>query len=190
MYRWARKLSNTTPYDYGFCAVRNLRGEQIHVSAELPEMSSDMRPMVSERQSGLSSGRRRYDRRRNGFDEIKPFSAIGVRGGIGLTLLSVIFLCVLAFGLWSHTRVTGTQKSVSLLANQVARSEESLESVKLAYEGSLASLDVAYNARNLGLISAKSVEAIMLYAPEDAHFSPADTEPVLPGDTLATILGY
>lgn len=190
VYRAARNLSRTTNYDYGYCAIYNLRGEQMHVSDTVPDMDSDDRPLELENRLRPSRQQRNEDRAKARRSLLKPISWMGLRGGFGFMTVSIIVLCVLVFGLWSHTRVTALQKNVNQLVTQVMRSEESLESTKLAYESSLAAIDVAYNARNLGLVSAKGVEAILLYVPEEAELNPAQADPVLPRDTLATILGY
>jgi len=180
----------TKSFEYGYCQRRNLSGEPMRVSASLPQMGADMRPVVCDQKRAGSRQQRYQEQARARSGVIPPVSGLGLRGNMGVTALAVLALVVMGFGLWSHTRVTGAQKNVNDLATQVERSRESLESARIDYEGSKASIDVAYNARNLGLVSGKSIKAITLYAPEEATCSPADATPVSPRETLATILGY
>ncbi len=187
---YRRVRIRTKSFDYGYCRRRNLSGEPMRVSASLPEMGADMRPVALDQKRAGSRQQRYQEQARARSGVIPPVSGLGLRGNMGVTALAVLLLVVMAFGLWSHTRVTGAQKNVNDLTTQVERSRESLESAKMAYEGSRASIDVAYNARNLGLVSGKSIKAITLYAPEDATCSPANANPVLPREALATILGY
>lgn len=187
---YRRVRIKTKSFDYGYCQRRNLAGEPMRVSASLPQMGADMRPVACDQKRAGSRQQRYEERARARSGVIPPMSIMGLRGNLGVTALALMVVAVMAFGLWSHTRVTGAQKNVNDLTVQVERSRESLESARMDYEGSKASIDVAYNARNLGLVSGKSIKAILLYAPENATCSPADATPVSPREALATILGY
>lgn len=179
----------STRHEYGNRMEQNLRSEQLHVSAHLPEMNADMRPVCREVERTPSRVRRMNDRYEANKAAIPRSSVLGLRANIGVVVLAAILVFTLCFCLWSWSRVNKMQKRVNVASQSVTRTQETLETVRLAYESSAASVDVAYNARDLGMVSAKSVKPITLTVPEDALIQPSDTPLELPLEYFATIMG-
>ena len=163
-------------FSYGQVAEQNLRGERISFGIDLPDMSPDMKPIYyaperrTERQDRLMA-RRAWEKER----EVPCVSRSGLRGSVAVALCGLLLFVFLVA--WANDRgtVRATARRVRTLETRIAAVENKCAELQEQYDLAAAGLDVGYRAVDLGLISAKGVPMIQLYAPENAWTKPFDT---------------
>lgn len=177
-------------FEYGYRNDMNLQGSRLQVSAELPSMGSDMRPVQQRGGESPSRMRRTSERMRTNQQAVPVVSVLGFRANVGVAVIGLILVATMFFCLWSHGRVSGMQKQLVSLSRQVESSKETLEATEMEYQDSIASINLTSSARELGMVSSKSVKPIGLQVPETAVIQPSEDPLELPVDYLATIMGY
>lgn len=176
-------------YEYGGVADKNLRGEVMSVSVDLPGVSGDMRPVYAEKKRCTTRADRLRVKRKNELTPVRSVDWLGMRASTALMSLACLALVLAFLYCADYAKVSEAKKTVDSLQRQLIRSSQIQEDLRVRYESASADVNVAYAAKQHGLVSAKSVPAIMLYAPQNAQIRPADASATLPGETLATILG-
>ena len=182
--------AHTSRFEYGYRMDRNLRSDQMRVSASLPEMAPDMRPLCQGPDRTPSRQSRWNDRVSANRRAIPWCSVLGLRGNLGIIVLAVIVFSMMFFCLWSYGRVSGAQKEITDLQAKAVSTAETRDATSLEFENSLAGIDLPRSARDMGMVSAKSVTPISLYVTERAVIQPSEEPMELPVEYLATIMGY
>lgn len=174
--------------DMGEFAENNLHGAPINVATVLPRQDGDMRAVEH-------SDRSRSNRRLNvekGRRQVRPVRRVdgkGMRMSTALLCLTVIGLSLMFLSLNGLAQVSRAQKEVSRLEASLEYNTDYAADMQRRYENAAANANISEVAREMGLISSKSVPAVELTVWEEAIYMPSNDTLVLPADTLATILG-
>ena len=183
------KKSKARRIAYGGAPLRDLRSEPISVSggAARAARGGDSRSLDTRRE-------RYYDedgrfRRQRSYQPIQRVTKQGLRRDVAYTAIALALVVMVGLCVVQHLRVSEQDSKNAALRTSVSRSVERTAQLRTQYEEASSELNIAYNAKDLGLVSSKSLPVTKLYAPMDAQVSPADRELVLPDDTLAVIYG-
>lgn len=183
------KLEMREPFDYGNVARKNLRDDAMNISADLPMQDGDMRPVMSRVERAHT---RKHRRELNEALHSQPTSALdgdGMRSSIALVAMCCVAVALMFGYLWDYSRVSEAQKRVDERQMDIQLCRQNMEHLEERYSTAAAATNVAYEAKRLGLVSAKSVPAIQLEVPANAQYSLPDGVAELSRDTFATILG-
>lgn len=177
-------------FAYGGAPERDLRSAHMSVSggAAAKIERGDSRSLDS-RIDRYYDERGRFVKKRSCVNPLMVITRHGLRRDVAWT--AIILTVVLMSGtlIYVRTGMDAQEKKLSTLRTSVARCVEKNDTLRAQVEAATSEMNIAYKAKDLGLVSSKSLPVTRLYAPLNAQISPAERELVLPADTLATIFG-
>ena len=179
-------------FEYGGVPQRDVRSTHMSVSggaALVENQGIDNRPLDSRVKRNYDEQGRFVKHRSGMVNPVNRLSREGIRKSTALGLTAAIVLVLLCMAVFSFSQISAQESTLRSLRVNIARYQERNDSLREQYESAQSELNIAYNAKDLGLVSSKSLSVTRLYAPMNAQISPADSL-VLPSDTLAVILGY
>ena len=181
--------SRSERYHYGVLSDRSRRTEHMTVSADMPQIGTDMRPIRAERSRAGHRSDRMACRRRQEICAVKCIDRSGMRASAALWL--VVGLCVLlgVMTLMHEAQIAEAGISTTRTEQRLKEAQNKVAALQVEYSAATADVDQAKIAAAHGYISSKGLRTIQLYGPENAIYSPSEVPPRLPRDSLATILG-
>jgi len=184
----------TNRHEYGTVADRNLVAPLLHVGGDAREAMggaedpADARPV----QSRVA---RRYDARGNLRAKAEArrlrASLAGLKGMRASTAVVLLVVTVLVMGgIWLAGRIdlNNRQRSLDDLRGQLTRSIAVCDNLQDQITAAKDDNDAAYKAKDLGLVSSRSLPLTVLTAPE-GEFSPLEDAGDTTGYNLAIIYG-
>lgn len=184
------------PGGYGRVSPRNIRAERMTSSVSLPFMEEQGAQSVYDASTMGVMRERRYraDRYRPALGRqdtgrIPPFSRDGVSGVTACVLLVALFFTLGIACLVNRSHVIEASKRVRAMEQRIEEITLANENLETELATRAASVNVGYEAAQMGMISSKGVNVVYLRAPEAANMTLAGSAGYLTGEHLATILG-
>lgn len=184
------------PGDWGRVSARNIRAERMTSSVPLPFMDDQGAQSVYDaRTMGVSRSRtRRTDRYRPAVGSqdtgrIPPFSRDGISGVTACVVLVALAFTLGTACLVNRSHVIETSKRVQTMERRIEEINLANEELETELAARAASVNVGYEAAQMGMISSKGVNVVYLSAPEAANMTLTGGGSSLTGEHLATILG-
>lgn len=179
-------------FEYGGVQARDVRSVNMNVSrgAAMLEQGGDSRVLEARVSRRTDTQEHLRKQAKVKSVQVACISKKGIRTSSALIALIMLVMALTGAFIFTQVQVSKQQRMLDSLRMSIERSTQRNDRMREEYETAAAEMNIAYNAKDLGLVSSKSLPVTRLYAPQDAQISPADNALVLPSDTLATILGY
>lgn len=182
------RIMKNVRIEMGEFSQSNVNGAPMHVSADLPRQDGDMRPVQGSDRS-RSHRRLNVEKGQRQVHAVKHVDFMGMRMSTALVALLVVGLGLMFINLYGLTKVSDVQKDIARLEESVEVGNKRVADLQQKYQNATANTHATEMAREMGMVSSKSVPATELELWEDVEYMPSSDSLVLPADTLAAILG-
>ena len=197
MFRNVRARTNR--FEWGMMADKNICGSPMSVSAlasgrlegegETGPGRADTRPVVSRVERRYDERGRLRSRQESKSRMAPAFSGRGVRTSIFAGTLAAVTAVLSIMAISSQLSINRQAATNEQLRSELERATASCTALQAQIDEAQNEVDVAYSAKDYGLVSAGSLPVILLQAPQEATVIPVTGAARLPSEVLAVILG-